>query len=94
MKINEEIAWVVFHTQLYILQFQTFEQMKISSLTYACHFYDSLHSDSVMSSQQGRPVRRGVSKGEEDGCRPPALQAGHPPNGCKAVLGVARPQGV
>jgi hypothetical protein len=25
-----------------------------------------------------RPVRRGVSKWEEDGCRPPALRAGHP----------------
>jgi hypothetical protein len=32
-----------------------------------------------------RPVRRGVSKGEEDGRRLPALRAGHPPNGRKAV---------
>jgi hypothetical protein len=40
-----------------------------------------------------RPVREGVSKGEEDGRRSPALRAGHPPNG-KAVLGVAHPQGV
>jgi hypothetical protein len=28
-----------------------------------------------------RPVWQGVSKGEEDGRRPPALRAGHPPNG-------------
>jgi hypothetical protein len=41
-----------------------------------------------------RPVREGVSKEEEDGRRPPALQAGHPPKGRKAVWGVARPQGV
>jgi hypothetical protein len=41
-----------------------------------------------------RPVRRGVSKGVKDGCRPPALQAGHPRNAHKAVLGVAYPQGV
>jgi hypothetical protein len=33
---------------------------------------------------------RGVSKGVKDGHRPPALQAGHPRDGCKAVLGVAR----
>jgi hypothetical protein len=25
-----------------------------------------------------RPVRRGVSKGVEDGCKPPTLRAGHP----------------
>jgi hypothetical protein len=36
----------------------------------------------------GRAVREGGSKGEEDGRRPPALQAGHPPNGRKAVWGV------
>jgi hypothetical protein len=41
-----------------------------------------------------RPVREGVSKGEKDGHTPPALQVGHPPKGGKAVLGVARPQGV
>jgi hypothetical protein len=41
-----------------------------------------------------RPVREGVSKGEEDGQKPPALQAGHPTNGRKAVWGVARPQGI
>jgi hypothetical protein len=41
-----------------------------------------------------RPVRRGVSKGVEDERRLPALWAGHPRNGCKAVLGVARPQGI
>jgi hypothetical protein len=34
-----------------------------------------------------RPVREGLSKGEEDGRRPP-------PNSHKAVWGVARPQGV
>jgi hypothetical protein len=39
----------------------------------------------------GRPVKGGVAKGEEDGRTPHALQAGHPP---KAVLGMARPQGV
>jgi hypothetical protein len=42
----------------------------------------------------GRAVREGVSKGEEDGRRPPALRAGHPPNGRKAIWGVACPQGV
>jgi hypothetical protein len=41
-----------------------------------------------------RLVRRGVSKGEEDGRRQPALLAGHHQNGCKAVSGVAHPQGV
>jgi hypothetical protein len=35
-----------------------------------------------------------VGYGVEGGCRPPALQAGHPRNGHNAVLGVARPQGV
>jgi hypothetical protein len=37
---------------------------------------------------------RGVSKGVEDGCRPPALRAGHPWNDRKFVLGVARLVGV
>jgi hypothetical protein len=41
-----------------------------------------------------RPVREGVSKGEVDGRRLPALWASHPPNGRKAVWGVAHPQGV
>jgi hypothetical protein len=41
-----------------------------------------------------RAVREGVSKGEEDGRRSPALRAGYPPNGRKAVWGVARLQGV
>jgi hypothetical protein len=40
-----------------------------------------------------RPVRRGVSKGKEDGRRPSALRAKRP-NGHKAVWGVARPQGI
>jgi hypothetical protein len=31
--------------------------------------------------EKSRAVREGVSKGEEDGRRPPALRAGHPPNG-------------
>jgi hypothetical protein len=44
--------------------------------------------------EKSRPVRRGVSKGVEDGRRPPVLWAGHPQNGRKAVLGVACPQGV
>jgi hypothetical protein len=35
-------------------------------------------------------VRRGVSKGIEDGHKLPALRVGH----CKAVPGVAQPQGV
>jgi hypothetical protein len=42
----------------------------------------------------GWPVRRGVSKGVEDGRRPLALWAGHPRNSHKAVLGVVHPQGV
>jgi hypothetical protein len=41
-----------------------------------------------------RTVRRGVSKSVGDGRRPPALQAGHPRNGFKDVLGEASPQGV
>jgi hypothetical protein len=41
-----------------------------------------------------RPVRRRVSKGVEDSRRLPTLLAGHPQNGRKAVLEVARPQGV
>jgi hypothetical protein len=44
--------------------------------------------------RRSRPVRRGVSKAVEEGCRLPALQAGHPRNGRKAVLGVAHPQGI
>jgi hypothetical protein len=39
-------------------------------------------------------LRRRVSKRVEDGHRPPALQAGHPRNGCEAVLGVVHPQRV
>jgi hypothetical protein len=42
----------------------------------------------------GSPILCGVSKGVEDGCRPPALQASHPMNGCKAISGVARLQGI
>jgi hypothetical protein len=38
-------------------------------------------------------IRRGVSKGVEDGHRLPALWVGHPLNRRKAVSGVARPQG-
>jgi hypothetical protein len=41
-----------------------------------------------------RPVRRGVSKGVEDGRRPTALQAGHPRNNHKAILGLVHPQGM
>jgi hypothetical protein len=41
-----------------------------------------------------KPVWHGVSKGVEDCRRPPALQAGYPRTGHKAVLGVARPQGI
>jgi hypothetical protein len=53
-------------------------------------------SYSISSSPKvdSRPVRCGVPKGVEDGCRLPVLQAGHPRNGCKAVSGVARLQGV
>jgi hypothetical protein len=43
---------------------------------------------------QIRPMRRGVSKGVEDSRRPPALLVGHARNSCKAVLEVARLQGV
>jgi hypothetical protein len=41
-----------------------------------------------------RPVRCGVSKGVEDSRRMPSLRAGHAQNSCKAVLGVAHPQGL
>jgi hypothetical protein len=41
-----------------------------------------------------RPVRRGVSKGVEDGRRLPALQASYPRNDHKAVSRVACPQGI
>jgi hypothetical protein len=41
-----------------------------------------------------RPVRRGVPKGVSDGRRSPALRAGHPRNGHKAVSGMAHPQPV
>jgi hypothetical protein len=37
---------------------------------------------------------RGVSKGVEDSCSPPALRASHTGNRRKGVSGVARPQGV
>jgi hypothetical protein len=47
-----------------------------------------------MMMQGCRPLGHGVSKGVEDGCLPPALQEGHPRNGCKPVLGVAHPQGI
>jgi hypothetical protein len=38
-------------------------------------------------------VREGVSKGEEDGRRTPALRVGYPLNGRKAVLGGGPPAG-
>jgi hypothetical protein len=41
-----------------------------------------------------RPVRCGVCNGLEDDRRPLALWAGHPRNDHKAILGVARPQGI
>jgi hypothetical protein len=47
-----------------------------------------------MASPGIRPVLVGVSKGVEDGHRPPALRAAHPRNGHKAVLGGTHPQGV
>jgi hypothetical protein len=34
------------------------------------------------------------NQGVEDGCRPPALQAGHPRNSHMAVLGMAYPQDI
>jgi hypothetical protein len=34
-----------------------------------------------------RDVRRGVSKGVEEGCRPYTLRAGHPWNSCKVISG-------
>jgi hypothetical protein len=42
--------------------------------------------------REARPVRRGVSKGEEDG--PRGKKTAHPPNGRNAIWGVACPQGV
>jgi hypothetical protein len=39
-------------------------------------------------------VRRWVSERVEDGCRPPTLWAGYPRNGSKAILELARPQGI
>jgi hypothetical protein len=39
-------------------------------------------------------ARRGVSRGVEDGLRPPALWAGYTQKGRKAVSGVARQQGI
>jgi hypothetical protein len=56
--------------------------------------YMKLHKNLVYATPVIRPVREGVSKGEEDGRRLPALWEGHPPNGRKAVWGMARPQGV
>jgi hypothetical protein len=41
-----------------------------------------------------RPVQRGVSKREDEGHRPPALWAGYPRNGRKAVSGITHPQGI
>jgi len=43
---------------------------------------------------RGIGVRRGVSKGVEDGCRPPVLQEDLPWNGPKAVSGKTPPQAV
>jgi hypothetical protein len=44
--------------------------------------------------RSARPVREGVSKGGDDGRRPPDLLAGHLPNSRKAVWGVSCLQGV
>jgi hypothetical protein len=52
--------------------------------------FQACHSPSAFAS----PVRRGVSKGVEEGRRPPALRTGYPKNGHMAVSGVARLQGV
>jgi hypothetical protein len=46
----------------------------------------------MASSGQARTGRSIQGGGRR--CRPPALQAGHPPNGLKAIWEVARPQGV
>jgi hypothetical protein len=52
------------------------------------------HSLSIQRTET-KPVWRWVSKGVKYGCRPQvALQAGHPRNSRKAVLGVSRPQGI
>jgi hypothetical protein len=50
--------------------------------------------ESESKSQHRRTARRGVFKGVEDGHKPPALWAGHPCNGRKAVSRVAHLQGV
>jgi hypothetical protein len=39
-------------------------------------------------------VRRGVSKGVEDGSRPPTLRVGHLWKGFMTVSGVAHPKGI
>jgi hypothetical protein len=54
-------------------------------------FYDQMDTERLGTS---KPVWCGVSKGVEDGCRPPILQAGHPQISRKAVSGVDHPQNV
>jgi hypothetical protein len=74
------------------------ESMKLSREVVNCYGPKLVHLGKkiklVSPGIATRPVGRGVSKGEEDVCRPPVLRAGHPPTRRKAVWGVARPQGV
>jgi hypothetical protein len=65
--------------------------LKIATNSNICMFrlQSGVRSASALIGVQGS-----VSKGVEDGYRPPTLQVGHPCNGRKAVLRVARLQGV
>jgi hypothetical protein len=55
--------------------------------TDASHWSSAALDFQFPSRPEDTDVRRGVSKRDERGCRPPALRAGHPQNGRKVILG-------
>jgi hypothetical protein len=57
-------------------------------------YFPSSFPQQIFYVPRSRPVRRGVSKGVEDGCRLTSLWAGQPQNGRKDIFGVACLQGV
>jgi len=78
----------------YLLSHSEWKSLKVDSTIGRMMNVDwTDHGPRKVPSALGRPVREGVSKGEENGRRPPALRAGHPPNGRKAQCSKSPPDG-
>jgi hypothetical protein len=90
MKVNFENL-----VQLFFLESFSDHLRRVRGRARLCAVVPGVPSPSAPASRQfaHRRTAGGVKK-KEDGRRPTALQVGHPKISRKAVLGVARPQGV